>query len=248
MRRAVTETHLESLETLLKEFRCLGLHFLQIGAVELAVVAGDLLLGAPPQQLEHRLVHALAEDVPDRDVDGRDRRHAHALAAPGVRGAVHALVQVLVVPRVLAEHQRCEVFVDDGLGDLRRERHVAQADDAVVGLHLDHGPAVEPEGVHRVLARRVLVGPVVVDQVHGVGAEVSLGWNGLAFPLEDTGADGSDFHGVGLRSWLEWCQTAIDRPGRRGPCGRRSGRRWRWHRHWRGPGPRCRRPCRVRAW
>jgi hypothetical protein len=77
------------------------------------------------------------------------------------------------------------------LAILRRQRHVAQADDAVVGLDLHHRPRVEAEGAHG--PRCWLAG---VDQVHGVGAEVALRRNGLALPFEDAGADGFDFHGV----------------------------------------------------
>src|SRR5690606_10143014 len=108
----------------------------------------------------------------------------HALAAPGVRGAVHALPQVLVVPGVLAHDQRRQVLVNDGLGDRRRQRDVAYADDAVIGLDLDHGPRMEAEGAHAL--------GVGIHQVHGVGAEVALGWNGLALPLENPGAYGLD--------------------------------------------------------
>ena len=185
----VAEAHLERREALLQVGFGLLLHFLQVGAVELAVVAGDLLFRAPAEQLEHRLVDALAQQVPDRDVDRRDRRHAHALAAPGVRRAAHALVQVLVVPGVLAHHQRREVLVDDLLGDARRQRHVAVADHAVVGLDLDDGPAVEAEAAHRLL--------LAVQQVHRVGAEVALRRHGLALPLEGAGADVGDLHARG---------------------------------------------------
>ncbi|MPN26298.1 hypothetical protein SDC9_173722 [bioreactor metagenome] len=113
---SVAEAHLEGLEALIQEFLGLVLHLFQVGAVELAVVAGNLFLGAPAQQLEHGLVHALAQDVPDGQVHSRDGGHGHALAAPGVGGAVHALPQVFVVPGVLADDQGRQVLVDDGLG------------------------------------------------------------------------------------------------------------------------------------
>ncbi len=186
VRRAVAEAHLEGLETLVLEFLGFLLHRLEVGAVELAVVAGNLLLGAAAQQLEHGLVDRLAQDVPDGQVHRRDGGHGHALAAPGVGGAVHALPQVFVVPGVLADDQGRQVLVDDGLGDLGRQGHIAQADDAVVGLHFHHGPGMETEGAHGL--------GLGVEQVHGVGAEVALGRNGLALPFEDTGTDGFDFH------------------------------------------------------
>ena len=238
MRRAVAEAHLEGLEALVLELLRLVLHGLEVGAVELAVVAGNLFLGAPAQQLEHRLVDAFAQDVPDREVHRRDGGHGHALAAPGVGGAVHALPQVLVVPGVLAQHQRGQVLVDDGLGDLGRQGHVAQADNAAVGLDLHHGPGVEAEGAHGLL--------LGVEQVHGVGAEVALGRNGLALPFVDAGADGGDFH-VGSRGvWKELRRRAA--AASNGPCGWRSGRPARWRPRWRGQGLRCRRRCHEPAW
>ena len=63
-----------------------------------------------------------------------------------------------------------------------------QAHDPHDGLDLDHGPRMEAEGAHGFLR--------CVQQVHRVGAEVALRRNGLAFPLENTGADGFDLHGV----------------------------------------------------
>nr|GFD22096.1 hypothetical protein [Tanacetum cinerariifolium] len=71
-------------------------------------VGPDLLFGAAAEQFEHRLVHRFAHDVPDRDVDRRDGRHADAFTAPGVGLAVHLLPDVFVVERVFANGDRSE--------------------------------------------------------------------------------------------------------------------------------------------
>ena len=166
----------------------LFLHALEVRAVELGGVTGDLVLGASAQQLEDRLADRLAHDVPDGDIHTGNGGHADALAAPGVGGAIHALPQVFVVEGVLADDQRREVLIDDRLGDARGECHVAKPHQPVVGLDFHHRPAVEAEGAHRVA--------LVPQLIHGVGAEVGSGGNGVAFPFEDAGSDLGDFHRI----------------------------------------------------
>ena len=72
------------------------------------------------------------------------------------------------------------------------ERGVAEADQAGVGEDLDEHPAVKGEVAHGGFAK--------ADQVHRVGAEVRRQRNGLAFPLDDAGADFCDLH-----DWLSIC-------------------------------------------
>ncbi|SQC39956.1 Uncharacterised protein [Clostridium sporogenes] len=245
VRGPVAEAHLERAEAFLQVLLRFLLHRLQVGAIELRVVAGNLFLGAAAEQLEDRLADALAEDVPDRDVDRRDRRHADALAAPGMGRAVHPLVQVLVVPRVLADHERREVLVDDGLRDLRRERDVAEADDAVVGSDFDDRPRMEAERAHRFLRR--------IQQVHRVRTEVALRRDGLAFPLEYASAYGADLHDGVSRIGVVVCRRRASvtpkrrRCGARRPSGTRSAAPARSRRRRPCRGPRCRTRCRARA-
>jgi len=162
------------------------LHDVEIVVIELGGVAGNRLLGAPAEQLEHRLVERLAHQIPDRDIDTGDRRHADATPAPGQRGAIHALPQVFVVERILAHDQRRQMLVDDGLGDPRRQRHVTQTDQTAIGLDLDHRPAVKAEALHRIAA--------IPQRIHGIGAEVRLGRHGIAFPLEYPSANIDNLH------------------------------------------------------
>ncbi|KAG1473714.1 hypothetical protein G6F54_014347 [Rhizopus delemar] len=75
MRRPVAEAHLERGEPLVQIGLRLVLHRLQVGAVQRGVVDGDLLLGAAAQQLEDGLVHRLAQNIPDGEIDARYRRH-----------------------------------------------------------------------------------------------------------------------------------------------------------------------------
>ena len=56
-----------------------------------------------------------------------------AFAAKRHRLAIHVLPEKFDVPRVRADEQRLEIKVDDLLGDARRQRGVADADEAVVG-------------------------------------------------------------------------------------------------------------------
>ncbi|MND81878.1 hypothetical protein D3C80_736880 [compost metagenome] len=144
--RAVAEAHLQRGEALVQV--TLGLFQEQVEVVvgvELGRVGPDLLLGAPAQQLEYRLVHRLAHDVPDGQVHRRDGGHADALAAPGMGAAVHLLPDVFVVEGVFADGDGGQVEVDDLLGHARRQGAVANTDNAGVGLHLHHQPAVEAE-------------------------------------------------------------------------------------------------------
>jgi hypothetical protein len=42
----------------------------------------------------------------------------------------------------------------------------------------------------------MVIGLVVINKIHSVGTEVTLGWNGLALPFIDASANGCDFHDV----------------------------------------------------
>ena len=111
----------------------LGREFVERRAVEAARVNRNPRLRAAAEQTIHRLLRGLAEQVPQRDVDRADRDHADALAAERHRLAIHVLPEKLDVPRIRADEQRLEIQIDDLLGDERRERGVADADEAVVG-------------------------------------------------------------------------------------------------------------------
>ncbi len=130
-----------------------------------------------------------AEDVPQRDVDGADRRHADALPPERHRLAIHVLPQELDVERIGADEQRLQIEIDRLLGETRRQRGVADADVTGVGHHFDDQPAVKAEAGHRVDAGNA------GEQIHRIRAEVRLRGDGRAVPLDDARTDIGDFHG-----------------------------------------------------
>ena len=83
--------------------------------VETAGVDGDVFFGASAEKSEDRLFRIFAEEIPQRDVDGRDRSQRNAFAAKGQRAPIHLLPQVLDVPGVGANQQwfqdRCRLTV-----------------------------------------------------------------------------------------------------------------------------------------
>ena len=155
-------------------------------AVEAARVDRNRPLRAAAEQLEHRLLRRLAEDVPQRDVHGADRHHPDALPPERHRLSIHVLPEELDVERVLADEQRRQVEIDRLLRQPRRQRGVADADVAGVREDLDDQPAVKAEAGHRVGRQR--------QQVHRVRAEVRLRRHGRAAPFDDARADFGDFH------------------------------------------------------
>src|ERR1017187_3416825 len=157
-------------------------------AVEAAGVHGDLPLGAAAEQLEDGLFGGLAHEVPEGDIDRADGRHADALAAERHGLAVHVLPEEFGIEGVFAHDDGLQVEVDDLLGDARRERGVADADEAGVGEDLDDQPAVKAEGAHRVGGQ--------IQQVHRVGAEMRLRRHRLAAPLDYSRAHFGNLHVV----------------------------------------------------
>ena len=143
--RPVSKSRLESDIALLHGFLGLGLHAVDRAGIELGIIAGDLFLGASAEELEDRLAGKFAHQVPDGDVDGGDRRHADALAPPGMGATVHLLPDPGIVERILADHHRRVIFIDGLFHKRGRERRIADADGAVGGLHLAGQPLVEPE-------------------------------------------------------------------------------------------------------
>src|SRR4029079_4982271 len=65
---------------------------------------------AATEQLVTRLVRHLAEDVPQRDVDRRDRGHRHRAATP-VRAAIEKLPGVLDATAIAADEVRHDVVL-----------------------------------------------------------------------------------------------------------------------------------------
>ena len=90
-----------------------------------------------PEQLIHRHTQRLALNIPERGVDGADRRHRHR-PAPPISARIEVLPRVFDAARVAADEQR-----DDVVAQIARdcqlaavERRIAQAVDAVLGHDL----------------------------------------------------------------------------------------------------------------
>eukprot|EP00966_Prymnesium_polylepis_P173104 4003943-Prymnesium_polylepis.2 len=110
------------------------------------------LLGLASEQRIHRLVAQLAEQVPQCEVDGADGLERQALAAVVDRRAPHAVVHPLHVARVLALDEARQVVLNDVAARLARGRD-ADADGAVLRLHLAHARAQRVDAPRRARAR-----------------------------------------------------------------------------------------------
>ena len=102
----------------------------------------DALPAGAAEQRVHRLADRLPEDVPERDVDGAQRREEHRAGEVGVAG--HRLEVMLDPPRVLAAEILREIV--DRLEDqavVRPEPGLAGADDAVARVHLHEQAPVD---------------------------------------------------------------------------------------------------------
>src|SRR5262249_7291551 len=117
--------------------------------------------------------------------------HADAFATKRHSLAIHVLPQEIDVPRVGAQQQRFQVKVNDLLGDVRRERGIADTYQAIVGEDLNDEPSMEGKGAHRGLRQR--------QQVHRIGAKMRWQRNGLAAPLDDARPNLFDLHSPGSR-------------------------------------------------
>ena len=99
-------------------------------------VAGDPVADLAADERIHRLVEQLADEVPERQVDGADGVGRESLGAVGASGAEHQVPALLDGEAVLALQQRREVVADD-----RRDRIAvvgpAETEGAVLGGDLD---------------------------------------------------------------------------------------------------------------
>ena len=93
----------------------------------------------------HRHAERLSRDIPQRDVDARERAHHRALLPVVARVVVHAVPEHLDVARVGTEQDGLQRMLDCRGRDLRRlQTHadrLAPAGQAAVGDDLDQGCA-----------------------------------------------------------------------------------------------------------
>src|SRR3546814_17465688 len=112
----------------------------------------------------------LAEQVPEREVDARNRVHDQPLA-PIILGCdIHLVPDLLILRRAAADQEAGEMPFDDEAGRLAARRY-READRAVLGLDLDDQRA-EP-GDPQPLTR----GPHFVIAPHRVPAMGDATWN-----------------------------------------------------------------------
>jgi len=119
-----------------------------------ARVGRQLDARAPAEQAIGRHPSDLARDVPQRDVDARQRVHRRPVAPDPVQQTLHVVVEGRDLARIAADTHGPEQGVDDGT---RGRKHpmaerLAPADDAAVGLdadqqHVDAGS--RPPAEHR---------------------------------------------------------------------------------------------------
>jgi hypothetical protein len=97
---------------------------------------------AAAEQCPHWLAGGLPEQVPQRDIDARDRMDRSSAAPEIQRALEHPLPQPADLRRVLSDEQRSEAAgdrvrrggVDDRFDHSRRGVHLAEPDQALVGM------------------------------------------------------------------------------------------------------------------
>ena len=112
------------------------------------VVDADIVAGFAAKQLDDRLAGRFAEQVPQSDVDGR--------VAPGLgAGRTEAQIADEIAGDavdgqwILAEQARGDIVVDVGFDRPDHKKGFAEADDALVGFHLDPEDVGELRGAGR---------------------------------------------------------------------------------------------------
>ena len=155
-------------------------------------IKADRLARLAADEIVDRLLPNLAEQVPEREVDGADRHDRQTLAAIGQRGAEQLVPDLVDVPAVFADEKPAEV-----IGDQPRGRRPAaagsDAHSARLGFDLDDdraehidapaGPAVAISGIsrHRVGDERVnqpmagLLLEVVAPTIGADGEDAQVG-------------------------------------------------------------------------
>jgi hypothetical protein len=145
---AKADLHLDRLEAVTLELERLldrlvdqAVH---VDEVEPGRVGNDLGAIGAADQLVDRLADGAAHDVPQRDVDARDGRDRHAGRAVILDPVVEVFPDRLDVERVLADHARLVLRLDEGLGDGRRPVALAPPGDTFVGRDLDQAGRARP--------------------------------------------------------------------------------------------------------
>ena len=95
-----------------------------------------LIAAEAAQQLMDRLAGRLAEEIPERDIDGGEAAHLRAAAAETDIGRAQG-VGVLVDPQgILAQQIGRHAFMDVSRNRIGAEEGLAQADQPFIRMHL----------------------------------------------------------------------------------------------------------------
>jgi hypothetical protein len=143
------------------------------------------LLAGTAEQPPYRLAERLALDVPERDVDGRERLRAEAGLPARHQGPIELVPDALVRQRVVALDRRGDDPVDDlGNDRLPRDRRQTVADDVLIGLDLDEAGLERGfpfEACERDLQRDVEGGGGDASNSHG-RRYLTTNWRACATP------------------------------------------------------------------
>ena len=101
------------------------------------IVDAKLVPAETAEHLVHRLIAHLAEDVPERDVDGRSGAVFGAGRRLRHREIDHVAVDGLDMQRIAPEKARRERLVDMRLGRAGAVERFAETDDPAVGVNAD---------------------------------------------------------------------------------------------------------------
>ncbi len=125
---------------------------LDVGVAGAGVVDLDPVAHAAAEQVAERQVRRLAEDVPQRDVDGRAAAHLGARRGKADVAREGAL-DALDVARVAAQERWRDDAVDMRLGRLRAIERLAEPGQALVRVHLHPEQVGELANPDRLYAR-----------------------------------------------------------------------------------------------
>ena len=143
---------------------------------DLAGVDRHLVQAAPAEQVGDRSACGLAGDVPERHVDCRDDVQRRTATAVVVGAVEHHLPHPVDLQGVLADDQLADATGDrvrrrhlhDRPRDVRRRVRLADADDALVGVHLDEEGVLRPVGTACVDLVQTEHNGLDIGDLHGV--------------------------------------------------------------------------------
>ena len=140
------------------------------------VIDADAFAARAAKQTVYRYAVKLAGDVPERHVDRRDDVQRRTTTAVVVGAVEHQLPHPVDLQGVLADDQLADATGDrvrrrhlhDRPRDVRRRVRLADADDALVGVHLDEEGVLRPVGTACVDLVQTEHNGLDIGDLHGV--------------------------------------------------------------------------------